>query len=228
MSENAGKKTPGVDGALWDTPEKKAAALARLGHWRGYHPQPLKRRSIAKAKGKPRPLSIPTREDRARQAVYRQALQPSAEPTADGNAYGFRPTRQGAEAIEQCFKLLRQQTSAQWILAGEIAGFFDTIAFPWLAEPMPMKNRGLSKWLRRGFVEPGKLCPTTTGVPQGGSISPVSSTMGRDGLAAVGQESAEQRRLPPLNFVRWADDCIVTAASRQVLEDRGLPRITTF
>jgi len=226
--ENAGKKTPGVDGELWDTPEKKAAAIDRVGQWRGYHPKPLKRRYIAKANGKPRPLSIPTLEDRARQAVYLQALQPIAETTADCNSYGFRPKRQCADALDQCFKVLRQQTSAQWILEGDIAGFFDTIAFPWLEEHIPMNKRVLSKWLRSGFVDQGKLFPTTAGVPQGGIISPVISNMVLDGLEAVVQERSRQRRRHHLNFVRWADDFIVTASSRQVLEERGLPRITAF
>src|SRR5712692_5261905 len=35
VTENKGKKTPGVDGELWETPEKKAAAVERIGRWRG-------------------------------------------------------------------------------------------------------------------------------------------------------------------------------------------------
>src|SRR5215472_1027261 len=42
VTENPGKKTPGVDGELWDTPEKKACAVVRIGRWRGYRPAPLK------------------------------------------------------------------------------------------------------------------------------------------------------------------------------------------
>src|SRR5919201_1413016 len=32
--ENAGKKTPGVDGERWEPPEQKAAAVTRIGQWR--------------------------------------------------------------------------------------------------------------------------------------------------------------------------------------------------
>jgi RNA-directed DNA polymerase len=89
--ENKGKKTPGVDGILWKSPEQKAAAVTRIGQWREYQPQPLKRIYIPKSNGKRRPLSIPAMEDRARQAVYLQVLQPIAETTADRNFYGFLP-----------------------------------------------------------------------------------------------------------------------------------------
>src|SRR5882672_2159588 len=38
--ENKGKKTPGVDGERWETPEQKAAAVIRIGQWRSYQPRP--------------------------------------------------------------------------------------------------------------------------------------------------------------------------------------------
>jgi RNA-directed DNA polymerase len=83
VTENTGKTTPGVAGELWNTPAQTAAAVARLGRWRGYRPAPLKRLSIPKKNGAQRPLSIPTLADRARQAVSLQALQPIAETTGD-------------------------------------------------------------------------------------------------------------------------------------------------
>src|SRR5262249_34528197 len=64
VTENTGKKTPGVDGELWDTPEKKAHAVERIGRWRGYRPAPLKRIYIPKKNGPQRPLSIPTPRER--------------------------------------------------------------------------------------------------------------------------------------------------------------------
>jgi RNA-directed DNA polymerase len=37
-----GKKTPGVEGDLWDPPTQTAQAVARIGRWLGYRPAPLK------------------------------------------------------------------------------------------------------------------------------------------------------------------------------------------
>jgi len=79
---NDGRKTPGVDGELWDSPHKKLQGVISLTA-RGYRPRPLRRIYIPKANGKLRPLGIPTMRDRAMQALYLLALDPVAETTAD-------------------------------------------------------------------------------------------------------------------------------------------------
>src|SRR6266511_3770491 len=53
VMENTGKRTPGVDGQLLDTPDKKAQAVEKLSA-EDYQPQPLKRVYIAKKNGKGR------------------------------------------------------------------------------------------------------------------------------------------------------------------------------
>jgi len=124
VTENHGKKTPGVDGDRWDTPEKKMAAVHTLRS-RGYHPQPLRRVYIPKSMGKRRPLSIATMTDRAMQTVYLQALDPIAEVLADPNSYGFRRDRSPADAMAYAHILLSHRTAAQWILEGDIRSCFD-------------------------------------------------------------------------------------------------------
>ena len=131
VTENNGRKTPGVDGVTWSTPNAKFEAMLSLTR-RGYQPPPLKRVLIPKSNGKMRPLGIPTMRDRAMQALYLLALEPVAETTADRNSYGFRSQRSTADAREQCFKLLAQRKSAQWILEGDIKGCFDNISHEWL------------------------------------------------------------------------------------------------
>src|SRR5881398_1301664 len=172
VTENKGSATPGVDQVIWDTPQKKATAVATLKQ-RGYHPQPLRRVYIPKRNGKKRPLGIPCMRCRAMQALYLLALDPIAEVRADRQSYGFRRERSTADAMEKCFLLLSRKTSPQWVLEGDIKGCFDAISHEWLLTHIPMEKALLKKWLKAGFMEKHVLSPTEAGTPQGGVCSPV-------------------------------------------------------
>jgi RNA-directed DNA polymerase len=113
-------------------------------------------------------------------------------------------------------------------LEGDIQGVFDNMAFSWRAAHIPMHKGVLSKWLRSGFMDHGALSPPRPVGPQGGLISPVVSHLVLEGLEAVVHRRAWQRRVPHINDVRWADDFIVTANARQVLEATVRPRRTAF
>jgi RNA-directed DNA polymerase len=167
VTENSGKRSPGVDGIVWNTPGKKAAAVNGLKRL-GYHPQPLRRVYIPKSNGKMRPLGIPTMKDRAMQALYLLALDPIAETTADTNSYGFRQQRSCADAISQCFIVLGGHRNTQWILEGDIRACFDQISHEWLVRNIPMDKVILRKWLKSGYMEKRTVYETTDGTPQGG------------------------------------------------------------
>ena len=104
VTENNGKRTPGVDRIIWKTAEDKIKAVRDLRR-REYHPQPLRRVYIPKKSDRTakRPLGIPTMIDRSRQALHLLALDPVVETAADKNSYGFRQHRSCADAIAQCF-----------------------------------------------------------------------------------------------------------------------------
>lgn len=141
--QNQGAKTPGIDGVIWKTSKQKMDATHSLKRG-GYQTLPLKRIYIPKKqKGELRPLSIPVMKCRAHQALHLLSLEPVSEMLADANAYGFRPLRSTADAIEQCFKALAKKTSPQFILEGDIRACFDSISKTWLIQNVPMDKRKL-------------------------------------------------------------------------------------
>jgi len=152
VSENQGKRTPGVDGETWSTPRSKSQAVMSLRQ-KGYKPLPLRRVYIPKANGKRRPLGIPTIKDRAMQALYLLALDPIAENNADQSSYGFRKERSCADAIEACFTALVRGICAEWILEGDIKGCFDNISHEWMINNIPTDKTVLKQWLKAGYIE---------------------------------------------------------------------------
>ena len=166
VTENKGKRTPGVDGVTWTTPEAKIQAVQSLKR-RGYQPLPLRRVYIPKSNGssRRRPLSIPVMKDRAMQALHLLALEPISESTADKNSYGFRPERSTADAREQCFNALARRISPTWILEGDIAGCFDNIRSDWMVQNTTTDKVTLQKWLKAGYVYRNELFPTEAGTP---------------------------------------------------------------
>ncbi len=237
VTENQGKKTPGVDKVTWSTPKSKHQAVLSLRR-RGYQPLALRRVFIPKSNGKLRPLGIPTMKDRAMQALYLLALEPVSETLADNNSYGFRPERSTADAMAQCFNTLGKTLSPQWILEGDIKGCFDNISHSWMLENVPTDKVILQKWLQAGYVYKDKLFQTTAGTPQGGIISPTLANMTLDGLEATlrnkygvnkkGNPDNNTAGKSQVNFVRYADDFIITGKSKELLEKEVKPLVERF
>jgi RNA-directed DNA polymerase len=89
----------------------------------------------------------------------------------------------------------------------------------------------LRKWLRAGFMEHGAWHPTDEGTPQGGNLSPVLANGALDGLERLLREHFPQCKDgtgAKVNLIRYADDFVITGATREVLEQEVRPLVQAF
>jgi RNA-directed DNA polymerase len=110
---------PGVDGVSFAMIE-----AAGLEEWlagirkdlvaKTYRPAPVRRVMIPKPGGGERPLGIPTIRDRVVQTATKLVLEPIFEADLEPTAYGYRPGRSGADAIEAVHALLCRATPMWW------------------------------------------------------------------------------------------------------------------
>lgn len=229
VTANKGRNTPGIDKAVWKSDSEKMRAAISLTD-RKYRAKPLRRIYIDKKNKKAkRPMGIPSTYDRAMQALYAMALQPVAETTADRNSYGFRKYRSCQDACEHIFTALSRKYSPQWILEGDIKGCFDHISHQWLIDNIPMDKSILKQFLKAGYVYRERLFPSEEGTPQGGIISPILANMALDGIQGMlaerfdtgksGRISQKAHGRHKVNYIRYADDFIVTAATQETAQE---------
>ena len=125
---------------------------------------------------------------------------------------------------------------ATWILEGDIKGCFDNINHQWLLQNIPMDKKILQQWFKAGFIENKQRFPTTKGTPQGGIISPTLANMTLDGLEtaidkALGitiRSDGCRKNTHKIHLIRYADDFIVTASNKDILENKVKPLIEDF
>jgi RNA-directed DNA polymerase len=120
-----------------------------------------------------RPLGMPTRADRATQALVKHVLEPAGEAQVEPNSDGFRPGRSPWDALGAISVQINQQP--QWVLEADIAKGFDRIDHEALLGTLnasPTRSRQTTAWLQGGLLEKGMWCPTEAGTPPGGPASP--------------------------------------------------------
>ena len=177
---------PGIDGETWQHYGKGleghlTALSGRLARG-AYRAKPVKRTHIAKADGRPRPLGIPTLEDKLVQRATAEVLHAIYETDFLGFSYGFRPGRSPHKALDALsVGLLTRKVN--WVLDVDIRGFFDAIDHGWLVQFVEHRIadrrvvRLIQKWLNAGVLEDGTRTRSEEGTPQGGIISPLLSNV---------------------------------------------------
>jgi group II intron reverse transcriptase/maturase len=209
---------PGVDGVTWhDYEENLEAKLedlhARL-HRGSYHPLASRRKYIAKADGRMRPLGIAALEDKIVQRAVVEVLNAIYEPDFLGFSYGFRPGRGQHDALDALAFGITQR-HVNWILDADIAAYFDTVSHDWMLRFLEHRigDRRLlhliSKWLKAGVMEDGVVTATQTGTPQGAVVSPTLANVYLHYVYDLwAHRWRQQQARGAVIFVRYADDVV--------------------
>lgn len=222
------KGASGVDGVTVDElfsyiKEHKEEILWKIRN-RKYKPFPVRRVYIPKENGKLRKLGIPSVIDRVIQQAIVQVLTPIYEEQFSNSSFGFRPNRCCEQAVIKALECFND--GYDWIVDIDLQSFFDKVNQDKL---MAIIHRTIKdddvislirKFLQSGVMEKGVVQETKKGTPQGGNLSPLLSNIMLNEL----DKEFEKRGL---NFVRYADDCLIMVKSEKAA-NRVMESITTF
>lgn len=222
------KGAEGVDGMkyteLKEYLAKNGETIKEQLRMRKYKPQPVRRVEIPKPDGGVRNLGVPTVTDRFIQQAIAQVLTPIYEEQFHDHSYGFRPNRCAQQAILTALDIMNDGND--WIVDIDLEKFFDTVNHDKL---MTLIGRTIEdgdvisivrKYLVSGIMIDDEYEDSIVGTPQGGNLSPLLANIMLNEL----DKEMEKRGL---NFVRYADDCIIMVRS-EMSANRVMRNISRF
>lgn len=235
---NKGKTTPGVDNEVYLTNTSREALVNVPFDYRSFNPQPIKRVFIPKSNNEKRPLGIPTIKDRIMQTIVKNALEPEWEARFEATSFGFRPGKSTMDAITQIRRVIQGKSTSPWILDADISKCFDNISHVPILQRIPVFKTIINRWLKSKVISLGKWMTTIKGTPQGGIISPLLANIALDGMDRLfnGVNRYGDYKMPSIRIgkdkgitvIRYADDFVALAPSKETLESYVIPTIKSF
>ena len=222
------KGAEGIDGMkytdLGKHLEKNGEEIKELLKQRKYRPNPVRRVEIPKADGGTRNLGVPTVTDRFIQQAIAQVLTPIYEEQFHDHSYGFRPNRCAQQAVLKALDMMNDGNA--WIVDIDLEKFFDTVNHDKLMTLIGKTIKDgdvisiVRKFLVSGIMVDDEYEDAVVGTPQGGNLSPLLANIMLNEL----DKEMEKRGL---NFVRYADDCIIMVGS-EMSARRVMRNLTRF
>ncbi|MFC1462928.1 group II intron reverse transcriptase/maturase [Verrucomicrobiota bacterium] len=220
---------PGIDGV---TVQRMARYFERKGDRiitsmleDRYKPAPVRGTEIPKnGRGEMRPLGIPNALDRLVAQATAQILGQLWDYTFSASSHGFRPKHSQHTALRQ-MKVLVNAGHVHCVSI-DISKFFDRVNHDRLMSMLAKRIRDkrvlrlIRAFLNAGVMRNGVVIETKEGTPQGSPLSPLLSNIVLDEL----DKELERRGL---NFVRYADDCVILVRSRRAGQ-RVMKSVTRF
>src|SRR6201987_3256754 len=193
---NDGAMTPGVGEETADgMSEAKIEQITGLMRREKYRFSPARRVYIPKKNGRLRPLGMPTWSGKLAGEVVCLLLEAYYDPQFSDSSHGFRKSR-GCHTAPR--KIGNTWTGTTWFIEGDISDCFGSLDHDILLGIMAEKihdNRFLRlvrHMLKAGYLEEWEYQDTLSGVPQGGTVSPVLSNIYLDKL----DKFVEQELIP--------------------------------